>query len=294
MRLNIQNYEILNFDDYSLIGSGKGISRIKSKNLIAAFKELQGLCDTPVEIEVVESILTKHRLEAEVTIRQLHEHLTITTNSPQLYFEEVHLLHGWNTYKEESIAILNQEIPHPLNHAPLHEKSIEKITSDKSLIIILPGSQDTTGLKHIYFKIASTLPKSFIVTGHFSPNTFTVTQPYSIDLGNPCLFCSLSRAVHFETQADGSCAWSAILNFCTSNAADFQHPKLSTLQHSMVIGLISRKIQSLISSSQKRFFQDNILTNSTINLHNGALSEEILPHWHMCDCLRINHVEHTA
>lgn len=294
MQIKIQNYEILNFETYSLIGSEKGISRINSKNLIAAFSEIQRICDIPIDISTLASVLEKHELEKEPTLTLLRDHLVIETNLPAPYFEATYVLHGWREHQERTVRILDDETSSPLTHLPLSLDSLQKITCKKSLIVLLPDSQNTQPLKDIYFKIASRYPKSFIICGYFSPHTFTVTQPFSTDLGNPCLFCSLSRAIHFESQAEGVCAWSAILKFCTSNTADFTNPKISALQLSMVTGLVSKKIETFLSSTKHKFFQDNILSNSTISLSTGATSEETLPHWHMCDCLRANHAERTA
>lgn len=294
MQIRIQNYEILNFENYSLIGSEKGISRTRSKKLIAALEELKSVCDTPIESDTLDSIIAKHKLDKKTAIDKIKNHLVIDTNIPASYFEAAYILHGWSELKEQTTSILNSEASASLSHLPLHQDSIKNIKHKKSLIVLLPGTYNTERLKHIYFEISSSLPKSFIICGYFSPFTFTVTQPYSIDLGNPCLFCSLSRAIHFEAQADSACAWSAVLNFCTSNSAEFQNPRLSVLQHSMVVGLILKKINQFLSNNKYKAFQDNILTNLTVNLNNGAISEESLPHWHMCDCLRANHVKHTA
>jgi|GEM_PF-7009149 len=293
MRIKIQNYEILNFENYSLIGSEKGISRINSKKLITALEELKPICEKTIDLETLESILAKYDLEKPIS-EQLHHHLKIQYDVPPNYFDSVYIFHDWKERKQHTINLLDSEIPLPLTHLPLHLNALNSVTHERSLIILLPGSHNTSELKHIYFEASNTLPKSFIICGYFSPATFTVTQPYSADLGNPCLFCSLSRAIHFETQADGACAWSAMLNFCTSNSADFQNPKLSMLQHSMVVGLISKKINTILSSTNHKLFQDNILTNSTVDLNNGRVAEEILPHWHMCDCLKANHENHTA
>lgn len=57
MQIRIQNYELLNFETYSLIGSEKGISRIKSKKLISALEELKPTCDTSIDIQALEAIL---------------------------------------------------------------------------------------------------------------------------------------------------------------------------------------------------------------------------------------------
>ena len=294
MQIKIQNYEMLNFENYSLIGSEKGISRIRSKRLIAALEELKAICDTPLEIKTLDSIFAKHRLDKKSTLRQLSDHLVIDNDIPPPYFEAVYILHGWDEFKEQTTSILNNEALASLSHLTLHQDTLKKINKEKSLIVLLPGSYNTERLKQIYFEISSSLPRSFLICGYFSPSTFTVTQPYSVDLGNPCLFCSLSRAIHFEAQADGACAWSAVLNFCTSNSAEFKNPKLSALQHSMVVGLILKKINQLLGDSKNKAFQDNILTNLAVNLNTGAVSEETLPHWHMCDCLRANHAKHTA
>lgn len=294
MHIKIQNYEMLNFENYSLIGSEKGICRIQSKKLIAAFDDLRAICETPVELETIESILTKHQLDKKHALGQLHEHLVIQTNLTPPYFEGVYILHGWDEHIERAREIFDQEARTPLTHLPLHQESIKKIKSANSLIVLLPSSQNTDSLKSIYFEIANTLPKSFIIAGYFSTNTFTVTQPYSTDLGNPCLFCSLSRAIHFETQANGSCAWNAILKFCTSNAVDFKSPRPYALQYTMAAGMISKKIRIFTACSRSTFFQDNILTDSAINLDSGVISEETLPHWHMCDCLRAPHAKYTS
>lgn len=293
MRIKIQNYEILNFENYSLIGSEKGISRVKSKKLIAALEELKPICEKTIDSETLESILAKYNFEEPVS-EHLQHHLKIQYDVPPPYFDSVYILHGWKELKQHTISLLDSEIPLSLTHLPLHLNALKNVAHERSLIILLPGSHNISELKHIYFEASNTLPRSFIICGHFSPATFTVTQPYSADLGNPCLFCSLSRAIHFETQADGSCAWSAMLNFCTSNSADFQNPKLSMLQHSMAVGLISKKINLFLSNINHKLFQDNILTNSTVNLNNGTVAEEILPHWHMCDCLRANDANYTA
>lgn len=294
MQIKIQNYEILNFENYSLIGSEKGISRIKSENLVAALSEIQHLCDTPINMNALDLLLEKHNLEKEPTLTLLRDHLVIETNLPTPYFDATYVLHGWSEHQENTIKILDDETSSPLTHLPLSLESLQKITCEKSLIVILPASQNTQTLKDIYFAISSRHPKSFIICGYFSPLTFTVTQPFSTDLGNPCLFCSLSRAIHFESQAEGVCGWSAILKFCTSNTVDFTPPKISTLQLSMVTGLVARKIETFLSSTKHKFFQDNILSNSSVSLSTGVTSEETLPHWHMCDCLRANYVERTA
>lgn len=294
MQIKIQNYEILNFDTYSLVGSEKGISRVTSKRLIAALEEIKFLCERHLDTKTLDLILAKHKLDKEPTLNQLKTQLSIETDVPNAYFESVYILNGWSDYKTQTARILNSEIQTSPIHLPLHIDTIKKIRQEKSLIVLLPGSYNTSLLKHIYFEISSALPKSFIICGYFSPSTFTVTQPYSVDLGNPCLFCSLSRALHFETQAEGACAWSAILNFCTSNSAEFQNPRLTTLQLSMAVGLVLKKINIFLSNSKTKFSQDNILTNSTVDLNSGIVREETLPHWHMCDCLREKNVNHTS
>jgi len=294
MQIKIHNYEILNFDDYSLIGSEKGISCVKSKNLRSAFHDIQAVCDKTIEIETLQTILTKNQLCEQSALAQIEAHLAIDTDLPPLYFEEVYILHGWQEFQNHITHIADQEISLPISHLPIDASSIEKIKNTKNLIILLPGSRNLTKLKTTYFAIAERLPESLIMAGHFSPTGFTVTQPYCKSLANPCLFCTLTRATHFESQTNGNCAWSAILNFCTSKNIDLPNPKPSTLQLAMIAGLITKKANGLTAHANLKFFQDNILTNTTVNLLNGLISEDSPPHWHMCDCLRAPYVKPTA
>ena len=118
MRIKIQNYEILNFESYSLIGSEKGISRVKSKKLIAALEELKPICEKPITPETLESILAKHDLDKSAS-SQLHHHLAIESEVPPPYFDAVYVLHGWKELEQHTLSLLDSEVLTPLTHLSL-------------------------------------------------------------------------------------------------------------------------------------------------------------------------------
>ncbi|WAH55618.1 McbB family protein [Pseudomonas silvicola] len=286
--IKIHNYELLNFEDYSLLSSKKGITRIKSKKMIKALHELKDYCDTPTTTAHIDNILKRHQL-THIDLPDLDTLLKIDIDIPSPYFKRIVILHTQGEHWAAARNILEQEIKLPLTWLPLEMDSIKNIDGGPSLVILLPNSQNINSIKTMYFALARGHRENFTTVGYFTPDSFTMTQPYSISLANPCLFCSVDRVVHFETQLPSRSAWNATMKFCSTNNVDLPNPKLSALQHSLVIGLIGRKISAMTAQRAPSFYQDNVLSNTTINLHSSVICEERPPHWHLCDCLGGTH-----
>ncbi|MNO76208.1 hypothetical protein D3C76_672790 [compost metagenome] len=189
---------------------------------------------------------------------------------------------------------MNSEAPNKIDFAPLDDANIHSQSDINSLLIIVSLKQNLQPIRKTYFDLAKKINEGCLCVGYLKGNTFSITQPYLPDIGNPCFFCTIDRIQHYEKQAHSTNPWSRMLLFCSEHKIDLPSPPITALQRALILGLISDRINLYTGHKIQQCFQDNALTSTSINLSSGEITEDIYPHWPMCECMRISHAKHPA
>ncbi len=283
MKLNIQNYEILNFPSDNLVISERGISRISSPPLLEALTKLKHY-DNITKLKLNE-ILSEHGLNPESAYNFLERVLAIREAVDNTYFEKTIVVHEWSG-KIDLEQLLRSEINTPLELHKISDSLKDIISNKKYYIVILCTHYNYDIMKEIYFDLADAAPESAISICHNAGNAYCISQPYLPKIGNPCHFCSIDRLVNYENHQDSKNTWSKLLKFCRNRHMAIPTTPLSFLQESMVVGALIQKIKLMTHTNGGHRYQDNILQATYIDLNDGAITDVSASHWHMCDCLR--------
>lgn len=282
--LNIQNYEILNFQSESLVVSKKGVSKISSPSILAALTKLKGR--TNISKAEFHEILSAHGLNPDSAHEFLERALSIEEDVGQIYFERTIVAHDWSEPSDLE-AMLRSEINTPLDVCEISRSLKDLVLDKKFYIVIVCVNYDYDFIKKIYFDVIGAAPDSAISMCYRAGKKFCISQPYLPKVGNPCHFCSVDRLLNYEDYRGSTNTWSKLLHFCKSKHIPVPAHSLNILQRSLVAGAIIKKIKLLTSSEGELRYQDNVLQDSYIDFDDGCVREVSSAHWSMCDCLRV-------
>lgn len=282
MKLSIENYNLLNFNNDSIIISPKGVSRVTSPSLLDVLKKLQNR--TSISEADLSSLLSEHHLDYEDAYRSLEKSVGLKSDRP-LFFEKIIVAHDWED-REYLESLLADELPDSTITCPISELTITVNNETRYLIAITYQNYDYNELKSIYFQLASTLPESAIIICYPAGASYVIGQPHVQALGNACHFCSIDRVISHETYKPSKNTWSNLLNFCQSRYIPTPSALPTLYQKALIIGALVQKIKFLTGTNGACRYQDNILQETNISLSNGQVSESSVSHRCMCDCLR--------
>jgi len=282
--LNIQSYEILDFNSDNLVVSKKGVSKISSPPLLAALNKLKSYKN--ISRGELNEVLSTHGLNPEPAFDFLEKIISIKDACEDLYFDKTIVAHDWdeNINLEE---LLRSEINTPLEVCSISGLVRDQTLNKKYYIVIMCRNYDYELIKKIYFELADVAPESAISVCYSVGDAYCISQPYCPKIGNPCHFCNIDRLINYEEYHSARNAWSKLLRYCKNKHMAVPVNSLSLLQQSLVVGAVIRKIKLLTSSDNEFRYQDNILQDSHIDFAGCFVREVATSHWHMCDCLRV-------
>lgn len=285
MKLSIQSYNLLNFNNDNVIISQKGVSRVKSPSLLEVIRRLNNR--SSITDSELFCLFSEYNLDQEEAYKSLEDIIDIQTEKDAFYFKKTIVAHDWDdTTQLESLLL--DELPSSTSVCKISELP-QRITGDVcSYIILICKNYEYNNLKKTYFKIASEHPGNAVSICYSNGDSYVIGQPYFPRIGNACHFCSIDRLINHETYKPSKNTWSSLLNFCRSKHVPVPTPHLSLYQKCLVIGAIVQKIKLITGSNGICRFQDNILQETTLSLSNGYVSESSISHWCMCDCLKVN------
>lgn len=281
MKLNIYNYELLNFDSASAIISEKGIARVDSPAMLKLLKELKSVeCITKSDLN---TMCSNHSLDPTSAYNFLKTAIRIEGEKNIHHFNTALIAHDWGETSSLK-KILSSEIEN-LSVCDIKNLAISTNKQNEHYVIILCSHYNYTNIKKLYFNIAKQWPKSAISVCYGSADLFHISQPYIPEIGNPCHFCTIDKLISNEIHSSSANTWSRLLNFCKGKSIDLPCTKLTLLQESLLLGAIARTIRLVSGATITHKYQDNILQATTINLSTGHISQSSATHWHLCDCL---------
>lgn len=161
-------------------------------------------------------------------------------------------------------------------------------------ICIVCTKYDYQKLKALYFSLADSTSQSAISVVYLNGNILRIDQPYIASIGNPCHFCLIDRQLNYEKCSGTRNSWSALLKFCIERNTALPSQKLSLMQRNLAMDALIQKIKFHTEDNQGFKYQDNVLSSMAVDLNTGSISEDPIPHWHSCSCLRSKNEKYTA
>lgn len=285
MNIKICNYEILNFDNFNLVMSEKGLSTITSSPILEALTELEQYREVEIPATKLHEVLAARRINTPDVLTFLKKCLTIIERPKQKPYEKIVIIHDTD-YEQQSLNLLKSELVGNATFCSLSRLEISDFKDKTNLIIFLTHDYNYAALKSMYFKIANTAPKSGILIAHYTPDHYCVSQPYFQEIGNPCHFCHIDRLLNYEEKQHSQNNWSQLLKFSSEHGCRIPNKKKSQLQKALAMGMLASRIKLYSGLSPSRRHQDTVLASASINLINGRINEEVIPHWVLCKCQR--------
>ncbi|MGY2182750.1 McbB family protein [Pseudomonas agarici] len=286
MNINIHNYEILNFPNEDLVVSEIGISRINSKSLLNALKTIKIRDQCNISKEEINDILIENGLDSSAAFSFLEKILYIKKPISDYFFKKTVIIHDF--YNADLKEILTTELSLPVDYQNFPKNKLHLKITDRYFFFILCKNYDYTQLKKLYFEIASGAPQSSISVGTMIGNFFSISPPYIPEIGNPCHFCNVDR-LEINTQSNQrDNNWVRLFNFFKDRSSPIPSCKHSLLQKNIIFGAIADHINFYTTPGHEIRHQDSMFLTSYIDIQKGLITEENIPHWFMCDCLRSN------
>lgn len=285
MHLKIHNYEMLNFESQKLIISEKGISKINSDPLWSVLRELQESQDGTITDAALNELIIKNELPNPTTRNFLNTAIKIQNHLKNPYFEEVLIIHNLKNATPLS-KILSEEVTRKCKIIPISKLNIERLKNKRIFLHFFCEQYDYHTLHNNFFEISEKLPQAALCVSYFTADSFCVSQPFIPETGSPCHFCAIDRISSYEDYTSSNNSWTKLLRFCKKNSIVTPAKELSLLQRSLAYGLLVQRINFYTTQHMSRRYQDSVFSSATINLHTGEITEEIVPHWFLCTCLR--------
>jgi len=285
MQLNFSDYSLLNLRENTLLVSPCGAIKITSTKLKAALTELQSRGKTSIDDGRLNKILRTNKLPLRSTKLFLESTINLKAKPSEPYYKKILILHDWPE-ENELERIAEQELNSEYKFIYDNDALIEEANKEPQFIKIITTQYNYKKIKTLYFKLTHLAPTSAISVSYVGGNIFHIGQPHINDLGNPCHFCAIDRQLNYERRNASKNSWTKLMRFCQDHDITTPSQRLNLLQRNLAAGAIIRKIRFHTEHDVGRCFQDNVISSTVVNLNTGALIEEIIPHWHSCDCLR--------
>lgn len=283
MKLSIQNYNLLNFNDNYVIISEKGVSRVNSTPLVEVVRALNNR-NTITDDELF-ALFDEYSLNPDEAYTSLQASLGLAPVSKNEFFSSVILAHDW-VNSEQFELLISGELTCPKTICAIPE--LHKLANhNRPYIVIIYSKYNYDELKQLYFQITLKFPGSAVSVCYPSDENYVIGQPYFPTIGNPCHFCSIDKVSDHEAYKSSTNTWSTLLLFCRNRHIPVPAPNASLYQKCLIVGAIVEKINTMTGAKGAQHFQDNILQETRLSLNNGYVSEASVSHWSMCECLRL-------
>lgn len=294
MNLTIHEYELSYFPNEEIIISKKGIMKINSPKLLKLLERLKKTKRTVIKKQILDNMLKRLDLDPHETFNYLENIAVVTKIEGDIYFENIIIAHDWHDATEiESVMI--SEIKSPFEIHKISRLLVTLSNKNRCFINIVCTQYNYAELKSLYFSIAAASPRSAICISYFSESHFCISQPYIPVVGNPCHFCNIDRAIDYENRRSSYSNWWKLLSFFKDRNTSMPRKKLTLLQRNFALGAVAKKINLHTQRRGENFrHQDSALMSMSIDLNNGLIREESIPHWLMCDCLGNTNENHTT
>lgn len=293
MNLVYSEYDVIKLPEESLIISSAGVSKTTSAQLLTVLQELKKHDRRCITKALFTELVLKNRLSQQEAFLFLQNAIGLKPQSPNIYFKKALITHDWKE-KNELETIISEELICKYEIVGNPESLSKRAQGVSHFIVIICMQYNYSKLKTLYFDLADSSPNCAISVAYLSGNTFRIDQPHIANIGNPCHFCLIDRQLNYEKCNNTRNSWSALLKFCMERDITLPSQQLSVLQRNLAIGAIVKKIRLHTEDEQEYRYQDNALSSMTVDLNNGAITEEPSPHWHSCDCLRPKNEKYTA
>jgi McbB family protein len=283
MKLKIQNYNILNFENQNILISETGVTKVNSPSLLKIITTLKGRAS--ISDHELYDLFHQHNLDKGDAYLSLEAMLGLHHEPQDIYFDKTTIIHDWKDH-DQLTSLIKTELTNITVTASVPELDQECRKETKQITILLCENYNYEKIKKTYFKHAEDHPDDAIIVGYTAGDQFIISQPYLPALGSPCHFCTVDRLIENEKYRPSNNTWSNFLNFCHAKRTSIPAPSLSIFQKTLIIGALIQKIKLLTGQGESVRYQDNILQQTSVSLVNGQLSESTTSHWCLCSCLR--------
>ncbi|WP_158526754.1 McbB family protein [Metapseudomonas furukawaii] len=281
MTINSTDFDLAITKKAALITTQKGIFRITSPEIIKALEWIKNqTAETNIEeIDLSEKYnLTKNDWEDFLIATFPH-----SIRKPS-YFSGATFI-----TEEKSSLFYCKEIITSETRCKITYLTAAQDTSqqkcEKRYFVISALNYNYSDLKKKFFSLASSNPDSAISVIYSNGESIYISAPFIPSIGNPCHFCLIDKIIAFEKNSPRG-GWSKLLNHFIKQHEPIPLRRFTAYQRALTSGAIAKKINLHTQGSLTFRTQDCNLPNLAINLHSGESSEETIPHWTMCDCLR--------
>lgn len=281
--LKIYNYEILNFESDPIIYTSAGLTKITNKQMSNVLKRIKGSSPEHLQQDELEQILKNEKLEPNTAIDFLKSICVIGEEIQRPHFNDTTIYTDLNI-PESHREFLTNKYEGKLKISPVLPR--EPIaTAHPTLTIFAYMKISPEALREAYTKILDNNPENGASIGFVSGNDFHLTEVHIPAIGNPCAFCTLDRIAYYETIRGSNHHWSKVWSFCRSAKLDLPKADIDELQCLLILGAIISFTNKLTKPAKRLSTQDQVLASRTLNLANGALTEDSSVHWPFCKCL---------
>ncbi|MFJ4348865.1 McbB family protein [Pseudomonas sp. NPDC089401] len=280
--LRVHNYEILNFESDPVLFTSVGFTRLVDPKITRALARIEGMNAQYLSEKELETVLLTEDLQPTSathflkSLSVIGEAACLPHFKSATIFTDLPLPNSLKKHMEEQRYGRLKILPLPVE-APF--------AASPALYIFACMTLRPHTIKFLYHDTLKKNPSCAVSIGFVSGNSFHLTEAYLPEIGNPCAFCTLDRISYYENLRGSHHNWSNIWAFCNSNNMDMPTAPLNEYQATLIMGSIAEYADKLTRAPKFRVTQDRNLTSRTLNLQNGALTEDSSIHWPLCECI---------
>jgi McbB family protein len=281
--MRLSDFQIVEHEQKAIVVSDKGISRIVDTTLIRlmkAWSENGG----QNRLDIQEQLVT-HSLDASQTLKFLEDIIGFESKRQIRHFLASRVFFNSNSGFARIIA---RGLP-TQQYTSCHSKSKKISPSSAPHLDILLMEDPASDKERIFYQThLKENPKNAVIATYLIEDSMVMTAPHCPDIGNPCLYCTIDRVLHYTKLRTTKSSWAKLTAFFSENSISMPFPKLTQANEQLISALISLQID-LYMQGRAVCHQDNVYSNILFNLASGEMVKTQPTHWYLCNC-RSNHV----
>lgn len=276
----LQKYQTIEADACHLILGKHGLSTVTNQtlwNFLTEWAVTPNITKTQIVHEIDHT-----DLDRSDTIKFLEETIGFKSEAKGFFSATRIFYEASNPFER----IVNRVFPGELDIVISCSELPETKHGDSNLDILLFCDPTMEASKESYQQHIKKNPHNGVLAGYFSNNQFVLTSPHLTDIGNPCAYCTLDRALHYLKIRKTSSSWALITKYFTEYRIPLPPPILTELHIPMIASFISLTID-LYTSENRASHQDDVYLERSLDLSTGDVSKALPTHWYLCNCWRI-------
>lgn len=276
--MRLSKFQVVDNGVVSAVISKKGISKINSPKLLVLLKEAAQ--SRFFSDDKLANFCHQHRILDWEVLRFLEESIGFENDRIQNYFSSISFIPtcsekndnlDWG--REACLKLKNTE----QNFFTSNSSSIANV-----LRVYLGDDLVSKENRDFYFSGLENL-QSGSMAGFVIDETFYLTPPFIPELGNPCLYCIITRAIQRLRKNSIEMPWLAIYDFLESHDLPPMQSNLTPHELDIIILFIKNQLNLILQESSCEF-QETVYRVVSINLRNMMIGYQKFPHWYLCEC----------